>query len=197
MTDQVTKIFLVRHGETIWNTEERWQGSQNSNLTLQGISQARTTRDLLLQQPLYRAYVSPLQRAVDTIDIILENRDLSYQLMPEIREMNLGVWEGRTRREIQHCEPLQSNNFWFDAEKFQVAGAETFQQLQQRVVAGIEKIYQRHPGENILLVSHWVAIKVAIAHYLKVPLSQLSTLENPKNAEIQCLSKCVEKVTLT
>jgi len=197
MSESATNIFLVRHGETVWNTQKRWQGSKNSNLTLQGVSQAQTARDLLTQQPLHCAYVSPLQRAVDTIDIILENRDLSSTRMPEIRELNLGQWEGRTQQEIKICDPLQSNNFWSNPEQFQVKGAETFQQLQQRVVAGIEKIYQQHPGENILLVSHWVAIKVAIAHYSQIPLSKLATIADPKNAELLCLSKQGEQVTVS
>ncbi|MCJ8297974.1 MAG: histidine phosphatase family protein [Pseudomonadales bacterium] len=197
MSDQATNIFLVRHGETLWNTQKRWQGSQNSNLTLQGITQAQAARDLLAEQPLHCAYVSPLKRAIDTIDIILEKRDLSCSRMPELCELNLGHWEGRTQQEIEISEPQQSSNFWLNPDKFQVKGAETFQQLQQRVVEGIEKIYQQHPGENILLVSHGVAIKVAIAHYTQTPLSKLATLADPKNAELLCLSKQGEQVTVS
>ena len=196
MSDLATNIFLVRHGETLWNTQKRWQGSKNSDLTLLGVSQAQAARDLLAQQPLHCAYVSPLQRAVDTMDIIIEKRELNCIQMPEVREINLGHWEGRTQGEIQISEPQQTSNFWTNPEQFQVRGAETFQQLQQRVVAGIEKIYQQHPGENILLVSHWVAIKVAIAHYSKIPLSKLSTIADPKNAELLRLCKQGQQVTI-
>ena len=127
MSDRATNIFLVRHGETLWNTQKRWQGSQNSNLTLQGISQAQAARDILAEQLLHCAYVSPLQRAVDTIDIILKKRDLSCSIMPELSELNLGHWEGRTQQEIKISEPQQSSNFWLNPDKFQVKGAETFQ----------------------------------------------------------------------
>ena len=66
-----TNIFLVRHGETEWNKLNRLQGNQDSPLTKNGIKQAHEVKKSLEQYVIDKAYVSPLKRARDTIDIIL------------------------------------------------------------------------------------------------------------------------------
>ncbi len=197
MGDNSTKIYLVRHGETLWNCQQRWQGSKNSPLTELGIEQATLTRDLLAANPIDLAYVSPQQRATQTLDIILQYRDIDTIIFPAMREMCLGSWEGRTRSEIAISEPVQTRYFRHRPDLFNVTGAETFTQLQQRVVAGLDSLFLRHSGENILIVSHWVAIKVALAYYQKIALRDLSQLDDPKNAQLIILSKDQSGITIT
>ena len=189
MRNNSSTIYLVRHGETLWNTEKRWQGTQNSELTALGKQQAAQTRDLLQTVTLDAAYSSPLGRALQTIDIILENRHLNYQFLPAVKEMNMGSWEGRLQSEIAVAEPEQAQYFRQRPDLFNVQGAENFQQLQQRMVRSLKDIFNQHAGQNILIVSHWVAIKAAIAYFSKVELINLSSLADPKNAELIRLSK--------
>jgi len=196
MNDAMTKIYLVRHGETIWNTQKRWQGSKNSELTEVGKQQARKTGELLSNIALDVAYVSPLGRAVQTIDIILQNKAPEKQILPAVAEINMGNWEGRLQSEIAISEPLQAANFRQRPDLFAVQGAETFVQLQDRVVASLLEIFDRHRGRSILIVSHWVAIKVALAYFSNINLENLSSLEDPKNAELICLSKEAGKVSI-
>jgi len=196
MNDAMTKIYLVRHGETIWNTQKRWQGSKNSELTEVGKQQARKTGELLSNIALDVAYVSPLGRAVQTIDIILQNKAPEKQILPAVAEINMGNWEGRLQSEIAISEPLQAANFRQRPDLFAVQGAETFVQLQDRVVASLLEIFDRHRGRSILIVSHWVAIKVALAYFSNIKLENLSSLEDPKNAELICLSKEAGKVSI-
>ena len=196
MNDAMTKIYLVRHGETIWNTQKRWQGSKNSELTELGKQQARKTGELLNNIALDVAYVSPLGRAVQTIDIILQNKTLEKRILPAVEEINMGDWEGRLQSEIAISEPLQAFNFRQRPDLFSVQGAETFVQLQDRVVGSLLEIFDRHRGGSILIVSHWVAIKVALAHFSNIKLDSLSSLADPKNAELICLSKGGDKVSI-
>jgi probable phosphoglycerate mutase len=196
MNDAMTKIYLVRHGETIWNTQKRWQGSKNSALTDLGKQQAQKTGELLNNIALDVAYVSPLGRAVQTIDIILQNKALEKQILPAVAEINMGNWEGRLQSEIAISEPLQAANFRQRPDLFAVQGAESFAQLQDRVVGSLLDIFDRHRGRSILIVSHWVAIKVALAHFSNIKLENLSSLEDPKNAELICLSKEEGKVSI-
>ena len=197
MSCKTTKIYLVRHGETIWNTEKRWQGSQNSELTDLGKQQAAQARDLLKEQHFDFAYVSPLNRAVQTIDIILEGTGMNIVTIPAVQEINMGKWEGRTQAEIAISEPEQANNFWHRPDLFYVDGAETFRQLQQRVVQGLNVLFEKHQGSSILVVSHWVAIKVALAYYSNIELKKLSELANPKNAELICFTKSGDKISVS
>lgn len=107
----MTNIFLVRHGQTEWNQQNRLQGHKNSPLTENGRQQAIKTREALHNQIIDKAYVSPLQRATDTLDILLEGR-------PEKRQKNLihlsmiisgidrinSFWTGL--KHISNCRPV-------------------------------------------------------------------------------------------
>jgi len=186
---QNTKIFLVRHGQTLWNLEDKWQGNKNSDLTELGINQANKTKQKLDKYKFVRAYVSPLQRAQDTIKIILDKQDILYTIIDELKEINLGIWEGHTKDETKNSHEEQFENFWQKPQCFSLENAESFEQLQKRVVACLNNIFSENQGENILVVSHWIAIKVALAFYMKKPISHLPYMDNPKNAEVYCLEK--------
>jgi len=191
-----TNIFLVRHGQTSRNLENRWQGSKNSNLTNLGISQAKKTKELLNKFTIHNAYVSPLQRAQDTMNILLEDNKMEVVVLDEIKELNLGPWEGQTHAETKDDNPTQFHNFWNKPNKFSLEGAESFEELQQRVIKGLDYIFSKHVGRNIVVVSHWISIKVAIAYYCSNSLSILPSMDNPKNGEITCLSKVGNEVSL-
>ena len=176
-----TNILLVRHGETQWNKESRLQGNKNSSLTPRGVAQANEAKSALEQYVFDRAYVSPLGRARETMEIILGGRDLSADIADNLREINLGPWEGKMLGETALSHPNAHRAFWQKPDLFNLAGAETFQGLQQRVVAELDAIFVKGEGKNILVVSHWIAIKVALAHYLSTSLSHLSSIADPAN----------------
>lgn len=189
MNNKQTNIFLVRHGQTTWNLEKRWQGSKNSNLTALGVEQAQTTKTYLDQCQVDFAYVSPLQRAQDTISILLEDKDIKAVVLDDIRELNIGPWEGITQEDTKQTDPMEFHNFWKAPDCFSLQGAETFDELQKRVVSAVNSIFDQHEGCNILLVSHWISIKVALAHFSTTPLSKLPTMSDPLNAQVICLHK--------
>lgn len=182
MTSKTT-IFMVRHGQTQWNKEHRLQGHKNSPLTELGKQQAIQAKQSLAQYEIHKAYVSPLQRAQDTLALIIDDRSIEVVLADNLKEMNLGVWEGKTKSDTQQSDPQQYRHFWEEQDKFALSGAETYQQLQARVVEELDAIFLNEQGKNILVVSHWIAIKAAMAHYQSTPLSALSTLPDPKNGE--------------
>ncbi|MCK5219753.1 histidine phosphatase family protein, partial [bacterium] len=160
-----TNIFLVRHGETQWNRQNRMQGNQNSLLTVLGKQQAYEVKKSLDQYKIHQAYVSPLKRARDTLDIILKDRKLKPIILNNLREINLGPWEGKTREETAKSHPDEYKMFWEKPDAFVLSGAETFRQLQIRMVEGLEHIFSKEKNNNTLVVSHWIAIKAALAHY--------------------------------
>ena len=184
-----TRIFLVRHGQTEWNVQRRLQGHQNSPLTAAVKNQAQNIRHALQKISFHRAYVSPLRRARQTLDIIVAGKNIKVMQAEGLKEIRLGVWEGKTREQTKESHPEQYVNFWHQQEKFTLQGAETFQQLQLRVVHELDTIFCNNKGENILVVSHWIAIKVALAHYLAVPLNQLSSIADPGNGSFMVLKQ--------
>ena len=178
---QETTLYLVRHGETEWNREGRLQGNGDSPLTENGRRQAAQVREALQSVAIEQAYVSPLKRAVDTMAIIVAERAVELVVCEPLREISLGPWEGKTRDEVAVTHPDQYRAFVEQPDQMQLDGAETFAALQQRVVGELERLFEQHAGERVLVVSHWMAIKVALAYYAGVPLSQLATIENPAN----------------
>lgn len=184
-----TNIFLVRHGETEWNKQSRLQGNQDSPLTIDGVKQAHEVTKSLERYVIDKAYVSPLKRARDTMAIILQNRELEPVIRDNLREINLGPWEGKARRETARSHPEEYKAFWGKPDSFKLTGADTFQELQQRVAEELESIFLISKPGNILVVSHWIAIKVALAHYSSIPLSQLSDIADPINGSFYILSK--------
>jgi probable phosphoglycerate mutase len=189
-----TRIFLVRHGETEWNTQNRLQGNKDSPLTLRGIRQAHQVKKSLERFSIDQAYVSPLKRARVTAEIILQDRKLEAAVKDQLREINLGPWEGKTRQETALSHPDAYKAFWERPDLFNLLGADTFPELQDRMVKELEQIFIHGNNKNILVVSHWIAIKVALAHYSSTPLSHLSRMSDPLNGEFSSLCKQGEDV---
>lgn len=191
-----TNIFLIRHGETEWNEQDRLQGSQDSPLTSHGVIQAREAKSSLEKYTIDQAYVSPLKRAGDTLEIILEGRKLAAVVRDSLREMNLGPWEGKTRDESAKSHPTEYIAFWEEPGSFSLPGADTFDELQYRIVGELESIFVEGKNKNILVVSHWIAIKVALAHYSSVSLSNLSDIADPANGGFIRLCKRGDDVSV-
>ena len=142
------KLYLVRHGQTLFNSQHKIQGFCDSPLTATGIKQATIARAHLdkLDVQFDAAYSSTSERASDTLELLT---DIPYQRVKELREWNFGSYEG----EGEHLNPpLPYNDF------FVQFGGESQKELTQRIVAAIDTIMQNSRGENILIVSHGAAI---------------------------------------
>ena len=106
------RIYLVRHGETIWNTEGRIQGWKNSNLTEKGIEDAKALGKYLRDVDFQCAFTSPFQRAIDTTKFILGDKNIVITSNDNFRELNFGTWEGRVFQDVKAEYPEQHYNLW-------------------------------------------------------------------------------------
>ncbi|MES9871219.1 MAG: histidine phosphatase family protein [Sedimenticola sp.] len=190
-------ILLARHGETEWNVKNKLQGHKNSPLTLNGKKQALMVKKRISHYKLHKAYVSPLKRAVDTLDIILGDREVEVVKLNELKEIRLGPWEGKTKEETEVSHPKEYEEFWLKPHKFHLAGAETFIHLQRRLASALSSIFAENPNKNILVVTHWIAIKAAVAYFTSTPLSQLPKLPDLNNGEYLLLIKDGESIKVT
>jgi len=183
-----TTLFIVRHGLTEWNIQHRLQGHKNSPLTSTGRRQALEVKNKLADLEIHKAYVSPLGRALETLQLIIEDRNIEIVTTTGLKEISLGPWEGKEKKETKQSHPEEYEQFWEKQNDFNLEGAETYQQLQDRVVKTIHNIFSMEKNRNVLVVSHWIAIKVAIAYFTSTPLAQLSSIIDPGNGEILTLS---------
>lgn len=151
---QPTTFCLVRHGETVWNRENRLQGTKDIQLSKIGIEQAKAAAKRLQQDHWDMIVSSDLSRAIDTARIINENLGIDHFVEPRLRERNFGILEGKTRDEIINEYPGA-----FDPEDHpELPGLENFKKVGIRIRATLEKMARQHPGKEILIVSHGSSI---------------------------------------
>lgn len=149
----MVSLYVVRHGETLFNRQHKIQGWCDSPLTAQGIAQAQKLNRALKPIPFDHAYCSTSERCIDTAAYILEGRELPLTPCKAFKELNFGEWEGESEEKI----------FGHDAacifEKgFAHLGGETIPAMQHRFLNGLEKLVQKHSQGTLLLVTHGGAI---------------------------------------
>ena len=149
-------IYLVRHGETVWNKEKRNQGRSDSPLTDFGKFQAKTLGEKLKEVELDFGISSPLGRTISTMEIICENKNIPLSTDDRILELDFGPWEGKSKAEIS--DKVQSHNFRHKSHEFSVDGVETFDSLIKRTHEFMKELIQKD-FKNALIVTHSIPIR--------------------------------------
>jgi broad specificity phosphatase PhoE len=160
-----TQIYLIRHGETTWNRERRFQGHLGVPLSETGQAQARALAEWLAAQPVRFAalYASDLERAVETARAIGARLGLAPTPVPALREIHCGEWEGLAHDEIEARYPGQLRAWNDRVDQFTLPGGESVPDVQRRVLAFYEAQIRQHAGDAILIVSHGVALSALLA----------------------------------
>jgi 2,3-bisphosphoglycerate-dependent phosphoglycerate mutase len=153
----VTTLLLVRHGETDWNRDGRWQGQSDTQLNDVGRAQARELADRLSDVDV--VYSSDLARARETAAVASERLGLEVRVEPRLRERAFGAWEGLTTDEIE-ADFAEQHQRWKAGEGFGAEDAEPFDVFAARVQSVLDDILERHPGERVLIVAHGGTIRV-------------------------------------
>ena len=165
-----TTIVLVRHGETDWNRDNRFQGHADPPLNETGRAQARVLASELGSQRFAAAYTSPLRRAAETAAILAGGLHLEPRPDESLKEVDVGSWSGLTRTDVEERFPqgfarwLEYGHGWDDGE--------TYDELGERVVSGLVRIGRQHDGEEVLAVTHGGPIRSALAAADGVPFDE-------------------------
>ena len=154
-----TTIVLVRHGETDWNRERRFQGHADTPLNDAGRGQARELADALRGEELAAVYTSPLRRASETAEIVAAHLGLEARLLEGLREIDVGDWQGLTVDEVKERYPEGADVRWRSG----WPNGETHEDLSTRVLPALLGLEQRHSGRRVLGVTHAGPIRVALA----------------------------------
>jgi len=158
-------LVVIRHGQTDWNVEERFQGRLDVPLNAVGRSQALKLKVGLAGIPFDRVYSSPLRRALHTAWITAGNRAVTLE--PLLTEVHHGLWQGRTKREILCHWPDQWECWQSQRQPFTPRDGEPARYVGTRV----EEFLHSMKGSNILCVSHGVVIQNFLAILSGSPLS--------------------------
>ena len=160
-----TRLILVRHGETDWNVEGRYQGQADPPLNRRGEEQAHRVAQALQNKGVDVIYSSPLKRAWQTAQIIAEYTHAPVYAEPRLMEINQGEWEGLHVSEIAARYPDLFRQWEEDPWRVRIPGGETLQEVQQRVYEAVDDIVAKHPGQTVVLVRHRTPIALLKVRY--------------------------------
>ena len=157
-------LLIVRHGQTVWNVEHRLPGQlPGVALNENGRQQAARLAEALTVLPISAIISSPLERALDTAEIIARGRDIPIQLEPDLLDTEIGNWAGQVIEDVSKNDPAWKE--YVRNPDVAPEGVETFPQVQQRVVAAVERWRKENIGPFPVFVAHADVIKLLVAHY--------------------------------
>jgi broad specificity phosphatase PhoE len=158
----IERILLIRHGETDWNMEGRWQGHENVPLNENGKEQARKLAEYLAMHPIGAVYTSDLPRAFTTAQIIAEGLGLEPLSDPRLREWHLGMFQGMTTSEVQQQYAAEWNALRENYLDYVVPKGESRRQMQARAYEAWQEIVNSGTGPEVAVVSHGGTLKMLL-----------------------------------
>lgn len=169
----MTRIIFVRHGQTKWNLELKYQGHSDIELTETGLRQAELVAARLACEPVQAVYASDLGRALKTAEVIANVHNVSVKTIPALREYYFGEWEGLTHKQISARWPDIYAEFFKHPDEIRVPGGETFGELKQRAQSAIETLVANHPDQTVVVVSHGGTIRTIVCAALGIHLNRV------------------------
>jgi broad specificity phosphatase PhoE len=172
----MTQLVLIRHGQTQWNREGRWQGQADPPLNAFGRRQARRAAQALRGSGLDHLYTSDLRRALESARIIGAELGLAIIPEPRLREISLGRWQGMLSADIEAQYADEFRRWHTSPLTTRPPDGEDLHTLAARVLEAISEIALRHPDQRVGIVAHELPIAIILSHAQGVDLAQLRSL---------------------
>jgi probable phosphoglycerate mutase len=173
-----TKMIVIRHGETTWNLDGKYQGHADSPLTKRGLAQAHAVGKRMKKLPFDVLYSSDLTRAHRTAQCIATETARDIVLDLRLRERNLGIFQGMCREEFIVKYPEIYAQYQADLLHYVIPQGESIQQCYQRCIGCFEEIAQHHAGQTVVAVTHGGILANLLKHTFQIPL------ESPRNFHV-------------
>jgi len=165
----VTRVTLVRHGETDYNRTNRYMGRLPGGLTPEGRMQAERTGRRLAQDGVDALYSSPLERTRETATFLERSLGIAPRIEPGFVEIDMGPWEGRDRAEVAAEDPARWEVWLRDPTQVHVPGMESIDALRERTGAALDRLVTAHPGGHVVIVTHFACVVTAVLHAIALP----------------------------
>lgn len=170
------RLILVRHGETMWNLENRILGHTDVDLTEKGRKQAERLGVALKDEEVTAIYSSSLRRARETANEIVRYHNLEVIADDAFMELDAGDLDGLTFEEVMKKYGEFLKEWANDASSLKVPGGESIAEVQRRAWSAVNKLVDIHADETVIVVSHSLAIQSMINKALEMNLSNLRRL---------------------
>jgi broad specificity phosphatase PhoE len=166
----MTRLILIRHGETEWNETKRFQGISDIPLSSKGAAQALSLARSLASEPLAAIYTSPLSRARQTAECLARYHSCPLRVVEDFKELNQGQLEGLTGEDLRRDFPGFISQWMEDPGETVLPGGESLGDLQRRAWEAAENLVRRHPEETVAVVAHSFVILAVLCRALELPL---------------------------
>ncbi len=167
----MSKLLLVRHGITEFNSTRRFAGYSDVEMSADGYRQVERLRDRLLDEKIDAVYSSDLKRALVTAEVISSGREVDIVTCSELREVNYGSCEGLTFQEISRLYPEVAELITNFSLRLKFPEGESFEEVIKRTITFLDKLEKHTPSETILIVSHSGPLRVLVCHLLGIDQS--------------------------
>lgn len=165
----MTRLLLVRHGETLLNKQGRFQGHGDAPLNDCGRRQAVALARAIHDEEIHAAYSSDLRRARQTLEIISVGRPFPIVDVPELREITFGDWEGATYAEVSQNDPEGLRRWELDPTANPPPGGEGLDAIDRRVGSFLDHLQMRHPDATVLVTTHGGPIRLIACRAVGLP----------------------------
>ena len=156
----MSRVYLVRHGQTAWNVGEIFRGRADIPLDETGKREVHLAGETLKDETLHAVYSSPLSRSMETAENIAKFHDISVTPLDAIIDISYGEWEGMGNQEVQQRYPDLHALWLSEPHKVLFPGGESLDEVRSRTMAALEDLLGKHQDENFALVAHRVPNKV-------------------------------------
>lgn len=171
------RLIIIRHGESLWNREGRYQGQADAPLSELGVRQADALAERLRNEPLHAIFTSPLQRAARTAAAVARyHPHLTVETAPALLEINHGDWQGLLVDEVieRYGDGLRE---WREhPTRAQMPGGESFSNILKRVLDFKESLLHNFSERNVLISTHDVVVKILVANALGMDMDRINRI---------------------
>jgi broad specificity phosphatase PhoE len=162
----MTKIYLVRHGQTEWNKTLTFRGRADIPLNEAGHREAKAIADALKDRNIEAVYTSPLKRSIETAQPSAAFFNLEIVSVQELIDINYGDWEGLTFHEVQQRYRDEYRTWEKTPHLIRFPHGETLDEARERSFHAFHSIVQRNPGKSLLIIPHRVINKILLCALL-------------------------------
>jgi alpha-ribazole phosphatase len=175
--NSMTRLYLIRHGQVVGHEQRRYNGHADVALTDLGVEQYHLLKDRLADSHVSACYSSDLTRCRIGAGIICEQFGIEPVHRSELREVNIGIWEGLTWQEIQNRWPEKWQARLNDLVNYRVPEGENLLDVEARLMPVVQEILERHKGQEILLVGHGGVNRIILLTAIGAQLANMFTIE--------------------
>jgi len=161
----MTRILLIRHGQTEWNRQQVFRGRADIPLSNVGIEQAIALAERLANEPITAVYSSPLARALVTAEHVAGPHGLQPHRVEGLTDVDFGAWEGRSHEDVKREEGELYLRWQSQPHLVRLPDGETLAEVRERVMAALNDIVTRHSGNTVAVVAHRVVNKVLLCAF--------------------------------